>query len=822
MRNSVAWFENLLRDIRFAGRQMMRNPGFAATAIFTLALGIGANAAIFSLVDAIILRPLPYPNPEQLVGLGQWRNQTGAGYVQTGVSAPNMADIARQTRIFQQVGYYRWSGFNITESNRPESITGIKASVDLLPMFGIQPLIGRFFTPGEMQPGYDQVTIIGYRLWQERYGSDPGILGKTIDLDEKRYIIVGVMPARFRFTWDQEMDVFVPLALTPNELSEAARATSRDLQAQGRLQRGVSGKQAQSAMDTLAANLAAQYPDADKGWGIKVEPLHAAYHRQMERPLLIMSGAVLFVLLIACVNVANLLLARATGRRREIAVRVAIGANRRRLVVQLLTESLLMAAAGGALGLLLASAGDRLLTLEMTRYHRFSVPNAGVIGIDWRVLIYAAGVTLATGILFGLAPAMTATRTDLSESLKEGGVGSTTESGRRRLRSGLVVSEMALALVLLAGAGLLVRTFLRLTQVNLGIDPANVVTMEIDLPHYKYPTAAQQTSFYRELLQRVGSKPGVKSAGLEQPGSTVFFQPEGQPPAAPGQEPSAGFNVTSPGDFSAMGIGMAAGREFLESDTAGTAPVALISETVARRYWPRENPLGNHLTVLAHVYSGESAGAAQSFRIVGVVKDRRGYDLWEPRADIYVPFAQHPVSWAYLDVRTAVPPMTVVPSIREEVLALDKEQPLTDVRLLSEMVAQTYGTLRFPMMLVWIFAALALVLSSIGIFGVMSYTVSRRTQELAIRMALGADRPTLLRLVLREGLRMTLTGVAIGLAAALALSRVMAGYVYGIKSTDPLTFAAAALLLMLAALAACYIPARRAMHVDPMRALRIE
>jgi putative ABC transport system permease protein len=299
MRNSLAWFENLLRDIRFAARQMMRNPGFAATAIFTLALGIGANAAIFSLVDAIILRPLPYPNPEQLVGLGQWRNQTGVGYVQTGVSAPNMADIARQTRIFQQVGYYRWSGFNITESNRPESITGIKASVDLLPMFGIQPLIGRFFTPGEMQPGRDQVTIIGYRLWQERYGSDPGILGKTIDLDEKRYIIVGVMPARFRFTWDQEMDVFVPLALTPNELSEAARATSRDLQAQGRLQRGVSVKQAQSAMDTLAANLAAQYPDADKGWGIKVEPLHAAYHRQMERPLLIMSGAVLFVLLIA-------------------------------------------------------------------------------------------------------------------------------------------------------------------------------------------------------------------------------------------------------------------------------------------------------------------------------------------------------------------------------------------------------------------------------------------------------------------------------------------------------------------------------------------
>jgi putative ABC transport system permease protein len=814
--------DNVKQDIRFAFRQILRSPAFACIAIFTLALGIGANAAIFSLVDAIILRPLPYPDPQQLIGLGQWRNQAGVGYVQTGVSAPNMADIAKQTKIFQKVGYHRWAGFNITEGNRPETIAGIKSSLDLLPMFGIQPLLGRFFTPQEMQPGHDQVAIIGHRLWQERYGSDRAILGKTIDLDERRYTIVGVMPQRFRFTWDQEMDVFVPLALMPEELSEAARATSRDLQAQARLQPGVSVQQAQAAMDTLASNLAAQYPDANKGWGIKVEPLHAAYHRHMATPLLIMSGAVLFVLLIACANVANLLLARATGRRREIAVRVAMGANRRRLVIQLLTESVLLAGAGGALGLLLAAVGDRLLTMEMTRYHHFSVPNASVIGIDWRVLMYSAGVTLATGILFGLAPALTASRTDLSESLKEGGVSSTTESGRRRLRNGLVVSEIALALVLLAGAGLLVRTFLRLMQVDLGIDPTNVVTVEIDLPQYKYSSATQQAFFFRQLLQRVGSTPGVKSVGIQQPGSTVFFTPEGQQAAAPGEEPTAGLNVVSPGDFRAMGIGMAAGRQVLESDTASAAPVALISETVARRYWPHANPLGRHLSILARVYSGKGAGTAQPLEIVGVVKDRRGYDLWEPSADIYVSFEQHPVSWAILDVRTAVPPMTVVPSIRDAVLALDKEQPLNEVRLLSETVAQTYGTLRFPMMLVWIFAVLALVLSAIGIFGVMSYTVSRRTQELAIRMALGADRPMVLRMVLREGLRVALTGVLIGLAAALGLSRVMAGYVYGIKSTDPLTFAAAALLLMLAALAACYVPAWRATHVEPIQALRIE
>jgi predicted permease len=821
-RSTLPWMETTWQDVRYGLRVLLRNPGFAAVAILTLALGIGANTAIFSLVNAIILRPLPYPSPRELVGLGQWRNQQGEGYVQTGVSAPNMADIARETRIFQKTGYFQFSGFNITESDHPESVDGVRASVDLLPIFGVQPLFGRLFTADEMQPGHDQVAIIGHNLWQARYGADPAILGKTIDLDERRYTIIGVMPARFRFTWDQEIPVFVPLALTPDELSEKGRSTSRDLQAQARLQPGVSVEQAQAAMDKLAANLARQYPDADKGWGIKVEPLHAAYYREMTTPLLIMSGAVLFVLLIACVNVANLLLTRATGRRREIAVRVAIGASRRRLIVQMLTESLLLAVIGGLLGLLLAALGDRLLTLEMTRFHRFSVPNASVIGVDWRVLLYGLAATLSTGFIFGLVPALTASGTDLNESLKEGGHASTTESGRRRLRNGLVISEISLALVLLTGAGLLVRTFLRLTQVDLGIDPSNVVTVEIDLPQYKYQTSTQQTLFFRQLLQRVNSTPGVQSAGIEHPGSTVFFQPEGQPPAAPGQEPTAGFNVASPQDFKAMGIGLEAGREFSDADATGTTPVAMVSESVAKRYWPHENPLGKHLTILTRVYSGQNAGVSQSLEIVGLAKDRRGYDLWEPRADIYVPFEQHPVSSAYLDVRAVSDPMSLVPSIRNSVLALDNEQPLNDVRLLSDEVAQTYGTFLFPMTLVWIFAALALLLSAVGIFGVMSYTVSRRTQELAIRMALGADRPTVLRLVLREGLIVASIGVLVGLLAALGLSRVMANYVFGIRSTDPFTFASAALLLMLVALAASYLPARRAASVDPMQALRSE
>lgn len=810
------------QDIHYAWRGLLRSPGFTLTACFTLALGIGSNAAIFSLVSAVILRPLPYPSPKELIGLGQWRNQKGEGYVQTGVSAPNLADIAGEKNVFQQVGYYRWSRFNITEGNHPESIDGIKASLDMLPLFGIQPLLGRFFTPDEVELGHDQVAIIGHHLWQTRYGADPAILGKTIDLDEKRYTIVGVMPARFRFTWDQEMDAFVPLALAPDEKSEMGRAASRDLQAQARLQAGVSVQQAQAAMDTLAANLAIEHPDADQGWGFKVEPLHAAYYRNMGKPLLIMSGAVLFVLLIACGNVANLLLSRATVRRREMAVRAAVGASRRRIVSQLLTESVLLAAIGGALGLLLAFIGDRILTLEMTHYHRFSVPNASVINVDWRVLLYSLGLTLVTGVVFGLAPALAASGTDLNESLRESSATSSAEPGRRRLRNGLVISEIALALVLLTGAGLLVRTFLGLMQVDLGIDPTNVVTMEIDLPHYKYADTANQKSFYRQLLQRIDGLPGIKSAGLRQPGSSVFFRPEGQPPASPGQEPTASFNVVSPGDFSAMGIGLAAGRSITPNDAEGATPIALISEVVAHRYWPHSNPIGQHVSILQRVYSGQSANAASSLEIVGIVKDRRGFDLWEPRADIYVPFEQHPIAWGYLDLRTAVAPMSVVPSVREAVRALDSEQPVNDVQLLSEEVAQTYGTLRFPMVLVWIFAALALLLSAVGIFGVMSYSVSRRTQELAIRMALGADRVMVLRQVLYEGLGVTLVGTAIGLVAALGLSQVMAGYVYGIKATDPLTYAAATLALVLTALMACYVPARRAASVNPMQALRNE
>jgi len=809
----------LFQDVRYAVRVLRQSPGFAAVAVLTLALGIGANSAIFSLVDAVLLRPLPYPHPEQLIGLGQWRNQKGEGYIQVGVSAPNIVDIA-STGLFQQVVYYRWAGFNITGGNRPESIEGIAGSTELLPMFGIQPLMGRFFSSDEAQAGRDQVAIIGYSLWKNRYNSDSAILGKTIDLDERRYTIIGVMPAPFRFTWDREIDVFVPLVLTPDERSEAGRSTTRDLQTQARLKPDVTIPQAQAAMDALAINLAKEYPDADKGWGIKVEPLHAAYYRHMRTPLLIMLGAVMFVLLIACANVANLLLARATRRKREIAIRIAIGATRTRLLTQLLTESIVMAVFGGGLGLLIAYAGDRLLTVAMDRY-QLSLANAKIIDIDWRVLVFSIAVTIGTAVIFGLAPSLATIKADLTESLKEGGISTTAEPGRRRLRDSLVISEVALALVLLTGAGLLIRTFVGLMNVNLGFNPSNAVRMDISLPTYRYASATRQALFFRNLLERVESIPGVKAAGALS-STQIFFLPQGMAPPAPGQEPTADYDYITPGYFRAMGIALVQGREFSASDLEGTPAVAIVSETVAHRYWPHSNPLGSHFSVISRVYSGESVGTSPLFEIVGVVKDVRGGNLWQPNPDIYVPFAQHPSPWVVLTVRTAIPPLDVMPAIQNAVSALDSEQPMNRIVTLDQVVSDTYGAIRFPMVLVWIFAALALLLSAVGIFGVMSYTVSRRTQELAIRMALGANAREVLLLVLREGLGLALVGVGVGLVAALALSRLMTDYVYGVKATDPLTFAGAAVVLVAVALLASYIPARRATRVDPIVALRHE
>jgi predicted permease len=811
----------LLPDVRYAVRQLRKNRWFTAIAITTLGLGIGLSTTIFSLVDAIMLRPLPYPHPWQLVGLGQWRRPTGGEYVQTGVSAPNIADIATEKRIFQQVAYFRFNRFELKDGDQSKYLRGIKGSLDLLPMFGVEPLFGRFFRPAEMQAGQDQVAIIGNSLWQARFASDPTVLGKTIDLDKRPYTIIGVMPASFRFTWDQEEDVFVPLVLTPEEMSEAGRSTTRDLQTQARMQPGVSIAQAQAAMDTLAANLAKDHPQADQAWGIKVEPLHAAYYRGLKEPLLMIQGAALCVLLIACSNVISLLLASASARKREITIRSAIGASRRRIVAQLLTESSLLAALGGGSGLILAYLGDRLLTIEMLRYG-LDRPNVHVIDIDWRVLAFSIAVMIATGVICGLTPALQSSRTDLSDCLKSGGTAVTDDRRHRHLHDVLVVVEIAMALALLTGGSLLVRGYMKLLHADLGVDPARTVRTAI--VSGKDSSRSQRLLFYEQVLERLNHTPEVSAAAGEDFAGSVFIRPEGQPPAPKGQEPTADSIMVTPEYFKGITSRLIAGRSFSDDDAEGAPPAVIINETLARQYWPHSTPLGAHVTLLDAVYSGQSAGVSQPLEIVGIFKDLGVEALGPPRPVMLLPLRQYPDVPPYLllRVQTALPVSSAIPAIRDAILAVDsKQQP--DIALLSNEVARVYDGIRSLLLLLWISAFLALLMSAAGIFAVISYTVSRRTREIAVRLALGARYRDVLLEILQGALAMLLGGIVLGLLASVGVTRLMSSIeFFGIPGADALAFAMAALLLIATALLASYLPARRAAKVDPMVALRYE
>lgn len=804
---------------------LVKNPGVTVVAVLAIALGIGANTTIFSAVDAVFIRPLPYPDPQQLVGLGQWRTQKNLGYVQTGVSPPNALDLDKQAKSLQRIGWYRWTSFNLTRGNPPERVVSVKVSASMLSMLGIQPALGRVFTPEDAQPGHAQVAILGYAFWQTHFASNPRIIGRTIELDEKPYTVVGVMPARFRFIWDQPVKVLVPLAFGPSDLSAAARS-SRNLETIGRLNPGVTPAEAQAEMDAIAHRLEAAYPEANKDWGLKVEPLHAAYHRQLLEPFMVLLGAVALVLLICCVNVANLLLARATARRREISIRLAIGASRGRLMRQLLTESILLGLAGGVLGLLLAYWGVSLL--RSASLHYFEVIGIEGMSLDLPVLLFTLGITLLTGVTFGLAPAIHTSKSGLVESLKQGGLSTTADPGRRRLGNSLVASEIALAMVLMVGAGLLIRSFVRLLNVNLGFRPEHVLTAAVILPEYKYPKEDQQAAFFEQVIEKTKALPGVESAAattvlpLWDQGRTILFVPEGQPRPAPGQEPTAYYQVTSPDYFRTIQATVAEGRYFTDADAAASPPVAIVSETLARRYWPHSDPLGSHLDVLSQVYGTEKPGEIQPLEIVGVVKDIKEYPVWEDLPQVYVPLRQHPSAYLSLVLRTGPPPMNLVPALRNAVLEVDREQPLDRIRTMDEIVDRVFGFIRFPMTLVWIFAGMALLLAAVGIFGVMAYSVSQRTQEVAIRMALGAGSREVLKLVVGESLRVTLAGVGAGLILALGLGRVIASYLYGVRPVDPLTFAAVALLLGAVAVLASYLPARRAARVNPMVSLRHE
>ena len=798
------------QDIKFAGRMLWKNKSVTFIAIIALALGIGANTAIFSVVNAVLLKPLPYRDADRLVWI--WGNVRG-GSTRASVSPPDFFDYRAQNNSFEHLAASTSVSvpFNLTGAGEPERLNGSAVTTNYFQALGVEPALGRTFLAEEEQEGRNQVVVLSHGLWQRRFGSDTSLVGKTIILDGRGVTVVGVMPAGLQFP--QTAQQWVP-RFNPTHPEMQARA-AHFLRPIGRLKPGVTLEQAQAEMDGIARRLEEQYPESNARWSLRLVPLQEQIAGNVRPTLLILLGAVGFVLLIACANVANLLLARAAARQKEIAIRTALGASRARIVRQLLTESLLLAVVGGLVGVVLALwSVDLLVSLSAGR-----VPRAGEIGIDAVVLGFTLGVSLLTGLVFGLVPALQASKPDFNESLKEGGKSATEGLRRNRIRSALVVAEVALALVLLVGAGLLVKSFIGLQRVSPGFDAENVLTMRIDLSRAKYATPEAAGNFYTQLQERVSALPGVEAVGMiselplsGQPNDT-YFTVEGRPAQEAGQRVTADYRRINHDYFRAMTIPLLRGRYFSEQDFRQSAQVAIISETMAERFFPNEDPLGKRLLI--------SAPEPTPYEIVGIVGDvrHRALDV-EVYQMMYVPTARRLST--NLVVRTATDPSTIASAVRNEVWAIDRDQPVSAVRTMGEVLSQSVAQQRFTTSLLGIFAAVAMILAAVGIYGVMAYSVTQRTREIGVRLALGAQTRDVFRLVVGQGMLLTIIGVAVGLVAAIFLTRLMESLLFGVSATDPTIFVAISFLLIAVALLACYVPARRATRVDPMEALRYE
>ena len=813
--------ETLLKDLKYGFRGLVKRPGFSAIAIITLALGIGANTAIFSVVNAVLLRPLPFADPDRLAMV--WEDASFAGFPKNTPAPANYVDIKNQNQVFEDMAAMDWRSLNLTGDGDPQKVEVFGVTANFFPLLGVHPVAGQWFTADHDKPGAHRVAVLSHGLWQQRYAGDQNVVGRDILLNGEKHTVVAVMPAGFQFL-DSKVGLWVPIAFAPETLQSRGRHYLRVV---ARLKPGVTMEQANAEVRTIFQRIAADNQDTAGRLSAFVVPMRDELAGEVRRPLLMLLVAVGFVLLIACANIANLLLSRATSRRREMAVRTALGASRFRILRQLLVESLLLAGAGAICGLLLASWSFAFLQ----RLIPDGMAGSTTLSLDLPVLGFTILITLLTAIVFGLAPAFQASKIDLNEALKQGGGRSGINAGSNRLRNVMVVAEVALALVLLVGAGLLIQTFLKLRNQYSTLRPESVLTLRTVLSPTKYSEHSQRVAFYQNVLQRVKTLPGVVSAGyvtnvpLAIKGGTNGFSIEGrtvEQERAGGIAYDANHRQVTTDYLQTMGIPIQHGRPFNESDNEQSVPVAIINQTMAHQFWPGESPLGKRFKL------GDPTDPELPWvTVVGIAGDVRQMGVDEPvKAEMYFPHPQVAYAEFYtprdLVVRTSVDPLSLVAGIRNEIHQVDPNQPVSNVQTMADVLGEETASRELGMTLLTVFAGVALLLSTLGIYGVLAYFVVQHTQEIGVRMALGAQRGDILRMILKKGMSLTLLGVLIGLAGAFALTRLMANLLYGVSTTDPLTYAGLALLLSGVAFVACYIPARRATKVDPLVALVYE
>ncbi len=814
---SFGWLSQIAEDIRFGLRLLRKNPGFTAVAMLTLALGIGANTAVFSLVYAVLLRPLPYKDPSSLIVLNETTPKVGT----VSVSYPNFLDWRSQSHAFSQMAAVYGVNFNLAGVAQPENISGYAVSPNFLSMMGIRPLLGRDFDASEEKAGTTPVILLSYSLWQTHFAGDPNAIGRIITLDGRGYTIVGVLPANFRAP--DKTDVMLPIGVWATSHSEEVteRGERGDMVVIGRLTPGVSFGQASAEMAGIAARLAKEYPGSNDKFGVALQPIRDMFVGAMRTTILVLFGAVLFVLLIACANVANLFLVRGASRSKEVALRMALGASRGRILRQMLTESFVLSLLGGLLGVGLAMAGNRALAQLISA----DMLSGATVDLNSSVLVFVAGVVVLAAFIFGLIPAMRSTQQDVQSELKEGGRTTSGGAAQNRLRGALATAEISLALILLVGAGLMIKSLYRLMEVDPGFRPDRVLAMAMDLRTEQYAKDPAVLNFWQQVLDRVRALPGVENAAvgtvipLTGDHSRSDITIEGMAALGPGDYPHPDVHIVSPGYLTTLGIPLLRGRGFTDQDNENAPLAGMINATIARRFFPNEDPVGKRF-MFGHA---SAANPPKWYTIVGVVGDTKLYGLANPaRLEVYVPSRQNPSNGMNLLVKSAADPAALTSEIRDAVHAIDKDQPVFAVATMKQLVSDSVATRRITLVLLGLFSGLALILGAIGIYGVISFSVAQRTHEIGIRMALGAPRRDVFRLVLGQGLKLAAIGIAIGIVTAFGLVHLMSSLLYGVGAADFETFAGVAILLVLVALLASYVPARRAMRIDPMVALRYE